>query len=559
MEIRRILLAFALSALVLILWPKLFPPPQQQQPPAPVPPAATATAVPAAEATAAPAAPPAESPTPAPAPPVAVEPVQAAAEETVVVEKPLYTARLTNRGGALVSFALVEHRDARKEPLELVRKGDGFPGRTLVLAATDAFLGRAAGALFAVEREEAGEETLVRFRYREADGNGVVRTYRFGAGYVVGLTAEREGPATGPVGLVLGPSLGAPSADELKASFTKPGGTVVLRPDGKTDIRAKDGLKEALPIGAGAKAVGIEDNYFLTVFLPGPEATATLRPLTLKTPAGEEEKESEVVLTAPGALATEAFLGPKEPELLDTVRPGMGRLVDYGWFTVVAKPLLWTLRWIHGFAPNWGVAIILITVLIKIVLFPLTYKQLVSMKRMSELQPKIETIRAKWSPKLKSDPEARLKMNEELMGLYKTEGVNPAGGCVPLLLQMPILFAFYQMLAKAIELRHAPFALWVQDLSAKDPYYVLPILMTVTMWLQQQMTPSTADATQKKILAVMPFIFGFMFKDLPSGLTLYWLVQNVLTILQQLLLNRFTDLGPATAKAGEAGKKRKKG
>ncbi|MDL1952520.1 membrane protein insertase YidC, partial [Acidobacteria bacterium ACD] len=368
------------------------------------------------------------------------------------------------------------------------------------------------------------EATLVRFRYREADGNGVVRTYRFGAGYVVGLTAEREGPATGPVGLVLGPSLGAPSADELKASFTKPGGTVVLRPDGKTDIRAKDGLKEALPIGAGAKAVGIEDNYFLTVFLPGPEATATLRPLTLKTPAGEEEKESEVVLTAPGALATEAFLGPKEPELLDTVRPGMGRLVDYGWFTVVAKPLLWTLRWIHGFAPNWGVAIILITVLIKIVLFPLTYKQLVSMKRMSELQPKIETIRAKWSPKLKSDPEARLKMNEELMGLYKTEGVNPAGGCVPLLLQMPILFAFYQMLAKAIELRHAPFALWVQDLSAKDPYYVLPILMTVTMWLQQQMTPSTADATQKKILAVMPFIFGFMFQDLPSGLTLYWLV-----------------------------------
>lgn len=560
MEIRRILLAFALSALVLILWPKLFPPPQQ--PAAPAPPVATATAAPAAEATSppgTPAAPVAVAPAPAPAPPVAVEPVQAAAEETVVVEKPLYTARLTNRGGALVSFTLVEHRDARKEPLELVRKGDGFPGKTLVLAAPDPFLGRAAAALFAVEREEKGEETLVRFRYREADGNGVVRTYRFGAGYVVALTAEREGPATGPVGLVLGPSLGAPTADELKASFTKPGGTVVLRPDGKTDIRAKDGLKEPLPIGSGARAVGIEDNYFLAVFLPGPEATATLRPVTVKTPSGEEEKESEVVLSAAGSLATEAFLGPKEPELLDTVRPGMGRLVDYGWFTVVAKPLLWILRWIHGFAPNWGVAIILITVLIKIVLFPLTYKQLVSMKRMSELQPKIETIRAKWSTKLKSDPEARLKMNEELMGLYKTEGVNPAGGCVPLLLQMPILFAFYQMLAKAIELRHAPFALWVQDLSAKDPYYVLPILMTVTMWLQQQMTPSTADATQKKILAVMPFIFGFMFKDLPSGLTLYWLVQNVLTIVQQLLLNRFTDLAPATAKAGEAGKKRKKG
>lgn len=562
MEIRRILLAFALSAAVLILWPKLFPAPKPASPP----PLAAVTPSPAAQAAAGvaaaptePTAPPTASPTPAPPPVVPVEPVVAGAEETVEVKKPLYTARVSNRGGALVSFALTRYKDAKGEPLDLVRKGDGFRGVTLALATADPFLTRAAGALFVVERAEEGDETVVRFRYREADGNGVVRTYRFGSGYVVGLDAQREGPAAGPVGLVLGPSLGTPSPEDLKAAFTKPGGTVVLRPDGKADTRAADGLKEALPIGAGATAVGLEDNYFLTVFLPAADATATLRPAMVKPPAGEERKESEVVLSATGALKTDVFLGPKQPEVLDTVRPGMGRLVDYGWFTVVAKPLLWILRWFHGYAPNWGVAIILITILIKIVLFPLTYKQLVSMKKMTELQPKIETIRAKWTPKVKSDPEARLKMNEELMGLYKTEGVNPAGGCVPLLLQMPILFAFYQMLAKAIELRHAPFALWVQDLSAKDPYYVLPILMTVTMWLQQQMTPSTADATQKKILAVMPFIFGFMFKDLPSGLTLYWLVQNVLTIVQQLLLNRFTDLGPATAKAGEAPKKRKKG
>jgi YidC/Oxa1 family membrane protein insertase len=184
---------------------------------------------------------------------------------------------------------------------------------------------------------------------------------------------------------------------------------------------------------------------------------------------------------------------------------------------------------------------------IKVVLFPLTYKQLVSMKKMSSLQPRVETIRAKWSTKLKSDPQARVKMNEEMMNLYKVEGVNPAGGCLPLLLQMPILIAFYQMLAHAIELRHAPFWLWIQDLSAKDPYYVTPILMTATMWIQQQMTPSTGDATQKKILAAMPLVFGFMFKDMPSGLVLYWLVQNVLTIGQQMLLNRYTDLGPVAA------------
>ena len=225
----------------------------------------------------------------------------------------------------------------------------------------------------------------------------------------------------------------------------------------------------------------------------------------------------------------------------------MDKLIDYGWFAIVAKPLLWVLKWIQVYVVNWGLAIIAITFLIKVVLFPLTYKQLVSMKKMSTLQPRVETIRAKWSTKLKSDPQARVKMNEEMMNLYKTEGVNPAGGCLPLLLQMPILIAFYQMLAHAIELRHAPFWLWIQDLSAKDPYYVTPILMTATMWIQQQMTPSTGDATQKKIMAAMPLVFGFMFKDMPSGLVLYWLVQNVLTIGQQMLLNKYTDLGPVAA------------
>ena len=320
MEIRRILLAFALSAAVLILWPKLFPAPNPASPPitavtpSPAEQAATDVAT-------APTPQPAASPTPAPAPAVPVEPVLAGAEETVEVKKPLYTARVSNRGGTLVSFALSRYKGAKGEPLDLVRKGDGFRGVTLGLAAADAFLTRAAGALFVVERVEEGDETVVRFRYREADGNGVVRTYRFGSGYVVGLDAQREGPAAGPIGLVLGPSLGTPSPEDLKAAFTKPGGTVVLRPDGKADTRAADGLKEALPIGPGATAVGLEDNYFLTIFLPAADATATLRPAMVKPPAGEERKESEVVLSAAGALKTDVFLGPKQPEVLDTVRP----------------------------------------------------------------------------------------------------------------------------------------------------------------------------------------------------------------------------------------------
>ncbi len=226
----------------------------------------------------------------------------------------------------------------------------------------------------------------------------------------------------------------------------------------------------------------------------------------------------------------------------------MDRLIDYGWYAIVVKPLLWGLKAIQKVVGNWGVAILVITVIIKILLYPLTHKQLVSMKKMSVLQPKVETIRAKWSGKIKQDPQARTKMNEEMMALYKQEGVNPAGGCLPLLLQMPILIAFYNLLAHSIELRHAPFMLWITDLSAKDPYYVTPILMTATMWIQQQMTPTGGDPTMRKVQNIMPLVMGFLFKDVPSGLVLYWLMQNVLTIGQQMLLNRFTDLGPASMK-----------
>jgi YidC/Oxa1 family membrane protein insertase len=391
--------------------------------------------------------------------------------------------------------------------------------------------------------------TTVRFRYREASGEGLLRTYVFRDSYVVVVTAERDGAAGGAVGLVLGPGIGNPSTDELASRYTKPGATVTLSATASVDRKAKDGLKEAELQGAGLVAAGLEDNYFLTAFLPTGTATVTLRPVTLAAAApAPADAESEVVLAAPGALATDVFLGPKELDVLEKTRPGMDRLIDYGWYAILVKPLLWGLKAIHSVVGNWGVAILLITVVIKVLLFPLTHKQLVSMKKMSVLQPKVETIRTKWSGKLKQDPQARVKMNEEMMALYKQEGVNPAGGCLPLLLQMPILVAFYNLLAHSIELRHAPFMLWITDLSAKDPYYVTPILMTATMWLQQQMTPTGGDPTMRRVQNIMPLVMGFLFKDVPSGLVLYWLMQNVLTIGQQMLLNRFTDLGPKSMK-----------
>ncbi|MDL2716989.1 MAG: membrane protein insertase YidC [Acidobacteriota bacterium] len=559
METKRLVIAFALSAAVLIGWTVVFPPPKPPQPAAkPVAKAAAnSAAAPATSPQAAPAAS-AQSAAAAAASPATprepVSPVFAEGEVTVEVRSPLYTARLSNEGGVLKSFVLTHHRDGAGKALDLVRQGAPFPGATLALDPADAFLARAAKARFAVEKESGNGVTTVRFRYREASGEGLKRDYVFRDSYVVAVKAEREG-GTGPVGLVLGPGIGNPSGEELASRYTKPGATITLSATASVDRKAKDGLKDAEAKGAGLVAAGLEDNYFLTAFLPSGNATVALRPVTLAGgPTGEggklapPEAESEVVLSAPGALSTDVFIGPKELDVLEKTRPGMDRLIDYGWYAILVKPLLWGLKAIHKVVGNWGVAILLITVVIKVLLYPLTHKQLVSMKKMSVLQPKVETIRQKWSGKIKQDPQARVKMNEEMMALYKQEGVNPAGGCLPLLLQMPILVAFYNLLAHSIELRHAPFMLWITDLSSKDPYYVTPILMTATMWLQQQMTPTGGDPTMRRVQNIMPLVMGFLFKDVPSGLVLYWLMQNILTIGQQMLLNKFTDLGPTSMK-----------
>lgn len=552
-------MAFGLSAAILILWTVLFPAPK----PAPRP---AARPAPTTDAGALDVGPAAEASTPeavTPATAVSVAPIVAKDPREVTLRNRVLSMKLSNRGGEVVSAELSQYRGDREgAPLELVRGDRPFAGRTLVYDPADPFLARAAAALHETTVEEGSGGTVVRFRYREEDGQGITKTFRFGKGYLVGLRIEREGSPAGPVGVVLGPGIGNPTKEELENRYTKPGSSVSLSASRAVTRKAKDGLKEPVALGTGLLAAGLEDNYFVTVFLPGPRESVTLRPVGLVVPPAPAAEgaaapapttlvETEVVASAAGVLEADVYFGPKDIDALREVRDGMEKLIDYGWFAIVVAPLLWLLKLFHSLIPNWGVAIILATVVIKIVLFPLTWKQLVSMKKMSALQPKIEAIRLKWTPKLKTDPQARVKMNEETMALYRSEKVNPAGGCLPLLLQMPILIAFYNLLSNAIDLRHAPFALWIQDLSAKDPYYVTPILMALTMWLQQQMMPATGDATTRRVMSFLPLVFGFMFKDMPSGLVLYWLVQNVLSIAQQLLLERYTDLGmrPKTKKA----------
>ena len=251
------------------------------------------------------------------------------------------------------------------------------------------------------------------------------------------------------------------------------------------------------------------------------------------------------VSVAPGADATvdvSLYAGPQEKRRLEAAAPGLDLVVDYGWLAIIAWPLFWLLEKLHALTGNWGVAIILLTVLIKLIFFPLSATSYKSMARMKLITPRLTKIREMYA-------NDRQKMNQAMMELYKTEKINPLGGCFPILVQIPVFIALYWVLLAAIELRHAPFILWIKDLAALDPYFVLPILMSATMVLQTRMNPTPPDPVQAKVMQFMPYFFSIFFFFFPAGLVLYWLVNNILSILQQWQIQRmFNRDKPAHAK-----------
>jgi YidC/Oxa1 family membrane protein insertase len=237
-----------------------------------------------------------------------------------------------------------------------------------------------------------------------------------------------------------------------------------------------------------------------------------------------------------GPRDAQFFVGPKELEGLRAVDPQLVYAINFGMFDFLVVPLLQSLKWVHEYVGNYGWAIIILTLLINLVLFPLRHKSLVSMRKMQSIQPQVKAIQDRYADLKVTDP-ARQKMNTEIMNLYREKGANPASGCVPMLLTMPVLFAFYSMLSQAIELRGADFGFWIHDLSIKDPYYVTPLLMGVTMFWQQWMAPTTADPMQARMMMFMPVVFTVMFLGFPSGLAIYYLVTNLFQIGQQYFTN----------------------
>ncbi|MDR3607500.1 MAG: membrane protein insertase YidC [Oligoflexia bacterium] len=297
-------------------------------------------------------------------------------------------------------------------------------------------------------------------------------------------------------------------------------------------------------VSTPVKYVGASTRYFVLALVNDSpiEARALLQPLP-------NEQGGRISLVYPVtssqlSFATRSYFGPKELVSLRAVDPTLDHVVDFGWFTAIAYPLLNILKWLYQYVRNYGIAIILLTVLLKVITFPLTYKSMKSMKEMARLQPQLNKLREQYK-------DNKEELNRRTLEMMRTHGYNPVAGCLPMVIQMPIFFALYRVLYSSIELYHAPFAFWIRDLSAHDPYYVTPVLMTALMFLQQKMTPNTAtDPTQQKMMQLMPVIFGAFMLALPSGLTIYMLVNAATSVLQQGFLNKKLDIhGPATASA----------
>jgi YidC/Oxa1 family membrane protein insertase len=480
--------------------------------------------------------------TPAEAKPAPVEPVPDAAavagmaEQDIVVDTALYKAVWTNRGGVLKSWKLKTQKNSQKEDLELVPALAAEIGRyPFSLGLDDAALAslvntsffEASGVSLDLGEGVSGE---LRFVFSDGASVRVEKTYRFKGGTYALETDIRVWKNGQPVSpsVLWGPGIGNPSAAELKQSFSVSTGMAVYT-GGKVHRMIERKYKPEQSAYNFVDWAAYEDNYFVALFvLPQQKGQAAF----LKETTGQGQAFF-VYVTDPQL----AFIGPKDSEALKAFGHEAKKVINFGMFGSISEVLLVAVKFFYKLVPNWGIAIILLTIIIKIIFFPLTYSSTKSMARMAELQPKVKAIRAKYK-KAKSDIAQRREMNEAMMKLYKEHGVNPAGGCLPMLIQLPVFWGVFRMLVVSIEFRHAPFALWLTDLSVRDPYYVTPVLMGITQFISQKMTPTSADPSQAKMMLIMPVVMTIFFMNFQSGLVLYWLMTNVLQIGQQAIMNR---------------------
>jgi len=446
------------------------------------------------------------------------------AEKEVRVEGDLYAAVLTSIGGTIKSIELKKYKDKNGKPIVL--KGDDVLP-PLAIGADEGF--QFSKVNFSVKGKDVklgyslNTAALV-FEY-SSEGYSIRRTYTF-KDNDYGIDLKDEVSGLNSYWITLGKDFGIYEKDE-SVHF----GPVILKDADRMEFVAKK-LTEPKNFKEGVKWIAQEDKYFFSSIVPKVQIEDSK--------VWSKNGDALVALKLPAGVSNYfIYAGPKEYDTLKKYGFGLEHIVDFGFFSILARPLFWVLKIFYSISHNYGIAIIILTILVRIPFIPLINKGQKSMKKLQDIQPKMAEIREKY----KNDPQ---RMQKELMELYKKHKVNPMGGCLPMLLQIPVFFALYKVLLIAIELRNAPFMLWIKDLSVKDPYYILPIIMGATMVIQQKMTPSTMDPTQQKIMMIMPIVFTFMFLTFPSGLVLYWLVNNVLSIAQQWYMNKKLAKQPAS-------------
>jgi len=568
----RFMLASLLCVLVILGWTAYFGP----KPPANAPKTSTpGTTAPAPSTNSgaqnpnmlAPQAPPTVSAAP-------TGPVSATAdseERTIVVENALYRVEFSNRGAVVKSWQLKKYKDDSKpqKPLDLVhsqaaQQTGAWP---FSLSMNDPQMEKAANSgLYKVSGNAANLTAPAELTFAWSDGHlEITKTFHFDHSYVVNVDTTSKYNGT-PVlaGLAWRGGFGDltvtnPAPVETVDTFFSENGKIKTFAYKKLDGPDKWGTTWE----GGKTFAGIEDRYFTAAFLPPLDSISTpletrywktFHPIQVD---GQEKAEAipEVAATtAAQPMVLRVYVGPKDYDDLKAMRPPLNGLVQFGWLEFIADPLFHGLKWLHKYIPNWGWDIVVLTLVINMLLFPLRISSYKTSLKMQRVAPEVKQIQEKYKKYKMNDPR-KAEMNKEVMAIYSREGINPVGGCLPMLLQMPIWFGLNTALRYAIELRHAEW-LWIHDLASKDPYYILPVVVGLATYLVSKMTPmTTTDPQQAQMMKIMPITFSAMFIFFPfsSGLALYILTSSAVGILQQWYLNRTHPL-PAPAKATRAKK-----
>ncbi|MFN5048493.1 membrane protein insertase YidC [Roseateles sp.] len=472
--------------------------------------------------------------------------VQAPASETVEIRTDVIKATLDSQGGSLVRVELLKHKD-ESDPSGNVVLLKRSAGHTYVaqtglvgIAGAPNHLNTMTVQPGARELAEGAQELVVRFESPEMGGVKLIKTYSFKRGdYAVSVKHEVQNVSAAPLSPQLYVQLmrdgsAGPGESSFYATFTGPAVYTDKAKFQKLDFKDIEKSKAEFEKSASDGWVAMVQHYFASAWLRNAQSPReffarkvdnNLYTVGMVFPMGQ---------AAPGASVSAEdllFVGPQEEKKLAVLAPGLELVKDYGWFTILSKPLFWLLDQLHKLLGNWGWAIIALVVLLKIAFYWLNASAYRSMAKMKAVNPRIMELRER----LKDKPQ---QMQQEMMRIYREEKVNPIGSCLPIFLQMPFFIALYWVLLSSVEMRHAPWILWITDLSAKDPYYILPVLMTVTSLFQVWLNPAPPDPVQAKMMWIMPLAFGVMFFFFPSGLVLYWLVNNILSIAQQWMINK---------------------